>query len=90
MQLRTAEDPRYTKFVEMIARSLGTTPEEVPYFLSPAQVGIIIGETEATVRRGINEGRIVADKTNGRWKVCRDTLFPNTREAFRDDEALLG
>lgn len=86
----SAEDPRYAGFVEMIARALGVEPDGVPYFLTPAQVAVVIGETEATVRRGINEGRIVADKTNGRWKVCRDTLLPNTREAFRNDEVMLG
>lgn len=86
----TAEDQAYRDFKAMIAWTLGMDPEEVPRFLSPAQVSLVIGETEATVRRGIKEGRIAADKANGRWKICIDTLLPNTREAMRRDAELVG
>ena len=72
-------------FVERIACALGCAPDEVPYFLTPAQVSKIVGETPDAIRRGIKERRIVADKINGRWRIHRDTLFANTKAALDGD-----
>lgn len=53
--------------------------EGIPAFMTPAQLAAIVGEHEASIRRGIREGRIAADKVNGRWLICRDTVFANAK-----------
>lgn len=67
--------------------------DSVPLFLSVKQLAELTGEHVVSVRRGIAEGRIPADKVGGRWLICRDTVFPNARraaaaeaEAARDGE----
>ena len=59
---------------------------QIPYFMSTADLARLTGETPASIRRGIKEGRIVADMVNGRWRICRDTIFPRTKEAVHDGE----
>lgn len=49
----------------------------IPLFLTPQQLAKITGEHVGSIRRGILEGRIPADKVNGRWLICRDVIFPN-------------
>ena len=61
--------------------------ESVPLFLTPAQLARITGEHEGSIRRGIREGRIPADKVNGRWLICRDTVFSNAKEACGNDRS---
>ena len=56
--------------------------ESVPLFMTPAQLAGYTGENEGSIRRGIREGRIPADKVNGRWLICRDTVFGRTCEAL--------
>ena len=56
--------------------------KEIPMFLSPKQLAELTGSHEGSVRRGCIEGRIPADKVNGRWLICRDIVFPNTKEAI--------
>ena len=56
--------------------------DNIPYFMTVAELAELMGETPASIRRGIKEGRIVADKCNGRWRICRDTFFPNAKEAL--------
>lgn len=51
--------------------------EELPYFMTPKQLADVTGEHEGSITRGIREGRIPADKVNGRWRICRDVVFPN-------------
>ena len=51
--------------------------EEVPLCMTPKQLADVTGEHEGSIRRGIAEGRIPADKVNGRWRICREVIFPN-------------
>ena len=55
--------------------------QQVPIFLTVREVASLIGEHVGSVRRGIVEGRIPADKVNGRWLICRDAIFPNAARA---------
>jgi hypothetical protein len=55
--------------------------EDVPLFMTPSQLADITGEHVGSIRRGISEGRIPADKVNGRWRICRDVVFANARRA---------
>jgi hypothetical protein len=56
---------------------MGNKFEELPLFLTPQQLADVTGEHVNSIRRGITEGRIPADKVNGRWRICRDKVFPN-------------
>lgn len=51
--------------------------EDVPLFMTPKQLADVTGEHEGSIRRGIAESRIPADKVNGRWRICREVIFPN-------------
>ena len=55
--------------------------EDLPLFMTPQQLADAIGEHVGSVRRGISEGRIPADKVNGRWRICRDVVFSATKQA---------
>ena len=55
---------------------------DIPFFLTPEQLSELTGQTPASIRRGIKEKRIVADKINGRWRIPRDTIFKNSKEAL--------
>ena len=61
-----------------------TTFKALPLFLTPKQLAEITGEHEASVRRGIKEKRIPADLVNGRWRICRDLVFPNTMKGVNE------
>lgn len=54
--------------------------DEVPLFLTPEQLAYFTGEHVGSIRRGIKAGRIPADKVNGRWRICRDVVFPRAKE----------
>ncbi len=54
---------------------------EIPITLSPEELARIIHRNPASVRRGIREGRIPADKVNGCWVIFRDRVF---RRAAKD------
>lgn len=56
---------------------MAMTFDDVPLFMTPAQLAEITGEHICSIRRGIREGRIPADKVNGRWRICRDRIFAN-------------
>lgn len=56
---------------------MGNKFEDLPLFLTPQQLAQVTGEHVNSIRRGISEGRIPADKVNGRWRICRDKVFPN-------------
>ena len=47
--------------------------EELPYFMTPKQLA------------DIREGRIPADKVNGRWRICRDVIFKNAKKGASND-----
>ncbi len=57
---------------------------DIPMFLTPGQLAELTGEHVGSVRRGCVEGCIPADKVNGRWLICRDTVFSNAKEAIAD------
>ncbi len=59
---------------------MGNRFEELPLFLTPQELADVTGEHVNSIRRGILEGRIPADKVNGRWRICRDTVFANAKE----------
>ncbi|MEY8437431.1 helix-turn-helix domain-containing protein [Atopobiaceae bacterium 24-176] len=50
--------------------------------MTTKELAEITGEHEGTIRRGILQGRIPADKINGRWVICRDAVFPNSMKAL--------
>lgn len=56
--------------------------ESLPLFMTPKQLAEATGEHVNSIRRGIREGRIPADRVNGRWYICRDTVFNMTKEAL--------
>ena len=62
--------------------TMGNKFEELPLFLTPQQLADVTGEHVNSIRRGITEGRIPADKVNGRWRICRDAIFANTKEGL--------
>lgn len=51
--------------------------EDAPLFMTPKQLVDATGEHEGSIRRGIAEDSIPADKANGRWRICREVIFPN-------------
>ena len=52
--------------------------KELPALLTPQQLAELTGAHVGSVRRGIAEGRIPADKVNGRYYIARDVIFQNT------------
>lgn len=65
---------------------MGNKLDNLPLFLTPRQLAQVTGEHVNSIRRGIIEGRIPADKVNGRWRICRDKVFPNACGADGTDE----
>ena len=65
---------------------MGNKIDDPPLFLTPMQLAQVTGEHVNSIRRGITEGRIPADKVNGRWRICRDKVFPNACGADAGDE----
>ena len=55
--------------------------EDIPLFMTTKQLAEYTGEHIGSIRRGIRDGRIPADKVNGRWRICRDAIFPNAKDA---------
>ena len=55
---------------------------DIPYFLTTADVEVLTGQSQATIRRAIREGKIKADLIGGQYRICRDTIFQNTKEAL--------
>lgn len=67
-----APDPR-----EGLRRML----EALPPFVTPKQLADITGQNVGSIRRGISEGRIVADKVNGRFVIPVALILSNTAAA---------
>ena len=61
---------------------MGTKFDDLPLFLTRQQLAQITGEHVNSIRRGITEGRIPADKVTGRWRICRDAVFAKTKEGL--------
>ena len=55
---------------------------EIPITLSPEELARLTHRNPASVRRGIREGRIPAEKVNGCWVIFRDRVFRQTAEAM--------
>ena len=66
---------------------MGNKLDELPLFMTPRQLAQVTGEHVNSIRRGITEGRIPADKVNGRWRICRDKVFPNACGTSGDEGA---
>lgn len=58
------------------------TMTDIPLMMTPEELAQITGQHPRSITRGIREGRIPADKVNGRWLICRDLVFPNTMGAL--------
>ena len=58
---------------------MGNRFDDLPLFLTPLELAQVTGEHVNSIRRGILEGRIPADKVNGRWRICRDAVFANAK-----------
>lgn len=52
--------------------------QDLPPLLTPTQLAEITGAHPGSIRRGIAEGRIPADKVNGRLYIPRDVVFQNS------------
>ena len=76
-----APDPR-----EGLRRML----ESLPPFVSPRQLADITGQNVGSIRRGIAEGRIVADKVNGRFVIPVALILANTAAAVGFGEGAEG
>ena len=62
--------------------------EDLPMFMTPAQLANATGEHVGSIRRGILEGRIPADKVNGRWRISKQVVFPNAMKGVADGKAV--
>lgn len=56
------------------------TFDEIPLLLTVRQLSGLTGMHEVTIRRGIAERRIPADKINGKWYISRDAILPMAKE----------
>lgn len=55
---------------------------ELPELITTQQLSEITGEHVGSIRRGIAENRIPADKVNGRWMISKHVIFRNTLKAL--------
>lgn len=60
---------------------------DIPLFITPSQAAELTGAHVGSIRRGIREGRIPAEKLNGRWLICKDLLFGKTKEALDEKQS---
>ena len=56
---------------------------ELPPLVTPRVLSELTGEHVGSIMRGIREGRIPADKANGRWLIPIDDVLPNARRSVR-------
>lgn len=57
--------------------------EELPQLITPKQLAELTGVHVNTIRRGIGEGRIPADRVGGRWLIPVDDVLPRARDTAR-------
>lgn len=79
--------PEATEYIRAIRRVITLSFEDMPLFMTPNQLAEVTGEHVGSIRRGIIEGRIPADKVNGRWRICRDVVFANARRESAHGDA---
>ena len=60
---------------------------ELPPLVTPRVLSELTGEHVGSITRGIREGRIPADKVNGRWLIPIDEVIPNARKGVRARQA---
>lgn len=60
--------------------------KDIPLLLTVRQVHELTGMHVVTIRRGINDGRIPADKINGTWFISRDAILPHAKEVAEHEE----
>lgn len=56
---------------------------DLPPLVTPRVLSELTGEHVGSITRGIREGRIPADKVNGRWLIPIDCVLPNARRESR-------
>ena len=56
---------------------------ELPPLVTPRVLSELTGEHGGSITRGFREGRIPADKVNGRWLIPIDDVLPNARRSGR-------
>lgn len=61
--------------------------QSIPELMTAQQLADLLGEHVGSIRRGIREGRIPADKVNGRLFISRDKVFPNAMKGAKEDAA---
>lgn len=74
----------YTEETVAHARRLRTMLWSMPPLLTVKQLAMLTGEHIGSIRRGIADGRIPADKVNGRWYIPTPFLLEHTY-AFLSD-----
>ena len=55
--------------------------DSVPLFLTPNELARITGMNADSIRRNIRNGKIPADRVNGKWIICKDNVFSKAKEA---------
>lgn len=65
---------------------MDTTYEKLPTFMTPKQFAKLTNAHEGSVRRGIREGRIPAEKVNGRWLIAKELAFPATKKGVEHEQ----
>ncbi len=69
---------------------LGDVLRHIPALMSPAELAALTGMHVGSIRRGITEGRIPADKVNGRWCIPAALLLRNSYRCLDGAEAAGG
>lgn len=64
---------------ERQVRKMGSF-QDIPLLLTVRQVSELTGMHVVTIRRGIKDKKIPADKINGTWFISRDAILPHARE----------
>ena len=69
------------------AQRMRTVLWSMPALMTAKQLADLTGEHIGSIRRGISEGRIPADKLNGRWYIPTPFLLENTFAFLSDLKA---
>jgi hypothetical protein len=64
--------------------------DELPPLVTPRMLSELTGEHVGSITRGIREGRIPADKVNGRWLIPIDDVLPHARRSVRTTHRMKG
>ncbi len=72
------ENREYDEETIAAAQRMRTVLWSMPALMTAKQLSDLTGEHIGSIRRGIAEGRIPADKLNGRWYIPTPFLLENT------------